>query len=82
MTLGASDMSQAKSGHARWHNGYPQLPGGPQLLQLVSPQGVALFPALYPLGAGTCLNSQSPEYMILGMEKADGGPGLSSLAFH
>lgn len=33
-------------------NGYPRLPGGPQPLQLVSPQGVALFPTLDPSEPG------------------------------
>lgn len=33
-------------------NRYPQLPGRPQLLQLLSPQGVTLFPTLDPSELG------------------------------
>lgn len=80
MTLGASGMSQAKSGHARWHNGCPPLPEGPQLLELASPQGVALSSAYTPQSQG--LSKPDAEHMVAGEEEADGGPGLSSLSPH
>lgn len=41
MTLGASGMSQAESGHVRQHNGPPHCQEDLEQLQLPSPQGIA-----------------------------------------
>lgn len=75
MTLGASGVSQAMCGHEKWHNGNPQLPRGPQLLQLVSPQGAGFF-FISPQSQGLSKLAVPDEgYMISGMEKADSVQG-------